>query len=106
MRPFQTSAKTAVEEVLREWNLQLCWQEVGVGPLAVLAYGAEDVDLHAQFELDGQPFEIWLHPDDLSLASPGMNRILESQDYPRNPGAQIDAFCRLLRESLPDKRPA
>jgi hypothetical protein len=100
MREFQRAAMNAIGSLLEEWGVHPEWIEICVGPLPAMAYGADDVDLYARFGIDGSQGEVWIHPDDLSVKLFGESRIVESQDFPGDPDAQIRKFCESMQEVL------
>ncbi len=67
LREFQRAAVCAVNSLLTQWGIQPRWDEKRVGPFPALRYAADDVDVHTSFVFDGEPAEVWVHPDDLSV---------------------------------------
>jgi hypothetical protein len=50
------------------------------------------------FSISGSYAEVWIHPYDLSAKLLGKSRVVESQDFPGDPEAQIHAFCQRLQD--------
>ena len=98
MRKFQRAAMNVIGSLLEGWGVHPQWIETSVGPLPAMDYGVDDIDLHVRFVIDGSPAEVWIHPHDLLTRLLGESRIAESQDFPDDPEAQIQAFCERLQE--------